>query len=340
MHNLLTERQKRILKKIIEEYVKTIEPIGSKTITEDKEFLYSSATIRNDMARLEELGLIEKEHISSGRVPTEAGYKMYVQLMMEDEKKRETSYEFPLIDEIFERNRISREQAIQETMSLVSELTNYTSIVLGNSSEDAIIKKIQFVQIDYNLGVLLLVTNQGYVESKKIMIPDTIDIDDIDKVVTILNENLKDVSIHDIDRKLREAFTSGKIKDRIEYHDRILGVFVNTISKMVENEYFLSGQSNLMDYPEFKDVNKVRDIYRAMEEKEILRLIDLNKTGLTVKIGHDMEVKAMEDCTLITVPYSSKDGFKGAIAIVGPKRMQYSKVIPLLEYIANNMKNF
>lgn len=337
---MLTERQKKILKKIVEEYVRTVEPVGSKTITEDENFYYSSATIRNDMAVLEELGYLLKTHTSSGRVPSEEGYKMYVNMMLEEQKERdEDDIDFPLIDEIFERNKISKDQAIEETMALVSELTNYTSIVLGNNANDAIIKKIQFVEIDDNLGVLLLVTNHGYVESKKIMIPESISIEDIEKVVNILNDNLKDCSISQIDDVLKEAFQSGKIKERVHYYDMLISVFVNTISQMVEDKYFLSGQSNLMNYPEFQDVNKVKDLLKAMEQKEIMKLIDLNDTSITVKIGHDNTIKAMEDCSLITVPYEMGGGVKGAIAIIGPKRMEYSKVIPLLEYIAKNMKN-
>lgn len=336
---MLTERQKKILKKIVEEYVKTVEPVGSKTITEDENFDYSSATIRNDMAALEEQGYLIKTHTSSGRVPSEKGYKMYVSMMMEEKKEENEINNFPLIDEIFERNKVNKDQAIKETMSIVSELTNYTALVLGNGSKDAIIKRIQFVQIDENLGVLLLVTNQGYVESKKILIPESIAVSDIVKVVNILNENLQDCSISQIDERLKEAFASGKIKERIQYYDMIFGVFVNTISQMVENKYFMSGQSNIMNYPEFQDVTKVRDLLKVMEEKEIMKLVDFNNTGITVKIGHDNTIKAMEDCTLITVPYEVGDGLKGAIAVIGPKRMEYSKVIPLLEYIAKNMKN-
>jgi len=338
---MLTERQKKILKKIVEVYVETNEPVGSKSITEDDNFDYSSATIRNDMAILEESGYLLKTHTSSGRVPSEGGYRMYVSMMMEEDRnKKEDDFDFPLIDEIFERNRISKDDAIKETMALVSDLTKYTSVVLGNSSIDAIIKKIQFVQIDKNLGVLLLVTNQGYVESKKIIIPETISVQDIEKVVNILNENLQDCTISSIDETLKAAMLAGKIKERIHYYDVILSVFVNTISNMVENKYYLSGQSNLMSYPEFQDVTKVRDLLKVMEQKEIMKLVDFNNTGITVKIGHDNMIKAMEDCTLITVPYEIGDGSKGAVAIIGPKRMEYSKVIPLLEYIAKNMKNY
>ena len=335
---MISERQKRILKLIVEEYVKTVEPVGSKTISNHKDFDYSSATIRNDMAELENQGYLLKTHTSSGRVPSEKGYKMYVNMMLEEEKKHKKENRFPMIDEIFEKNMLSQEQAIKESMALVSELTNYTALALGSSAYNARIRKIQLVSLEDNLAVIILVTNQGYVESKKIIVPDTINAKDIQKVINLLNELLYDCPVGDIDVVLQEKLANSTIlEERLAYYDQLIGVFVRAIGNMVEDKYYLSGQSNIMKQPEFRDVDKLHGIMKAMEEKEVLKLINLGNDTITVQIGEENRISAMKDCTIISVPYEDKEGTRGALAVIGPKRMEYSKVIPLLEYIAKNM---
>ena len=290
------------------------------------------------MAELENQGYLLKTHTSSGRVPSEKGYKMYVNMMLEEEKKHKKENRFPMIDEIFEKNMLSQEQAIKESMALVSELTNYTALALGSSAYNARIRKIQLVSLEENLAVIILVTNQGYVESKKIIVPDTINAKDIQKVINLLNELLYDCPIGDIDTVLQEKLADNDIiKDRLAYYDQLIGVFVRAIGNMVEDKYYLSGQSNIMKQPEFRDIDKLHGIMKAMEEKEVLKLINLGNDNITVQIGEENRISAMKDCTIISVPYIDKEGTRGALAVIGPKRMEYSKVIPLLEYIAKNM---
>lgn len=332
---VITERQKRILKWVIEEYVRTAEPVGSKTIAELPEFGYSSATIRNEMAALEELGLLVKTHTSSGRIPSELGYKLYVQDVLASKEEDE---DFPMIDEIFERNEESREEAIRESVAMVSELTNYAAVVLGTGAYNARIRRLQLVKISENYAVIILVTNQGYVESKKILIPEDINYRDIEKVITLLNETLYDCPISEIDRKLHESMNGRDFHESVEYYDELVSVFVRAVSAMVKDKFFMSGQSNILEQPEFQDIDKARSFMRAMEHQEILKVVNMNGNGITVKIGQDNEVKAMENCTVITVPYESQSGERGAIAVIGPTRMEYQKVIPLLDYIAKNLR--
>lgn len=333
---MLSNRQKKILKWIVEEYVRTIEPIGSKLIASHPDFEFSSATIRNEMAELENQGYLVKTHTSSGRIPSEKGYKMYVNMMIE-EKDNDKVEDFPMIDEIFNRNVISKEQAIRESMALVSDLTNYASLVLGSSAYNAKIRKIQLVRISDNLAVIILVTDQGYVESKKIIIPEDINPRDIENVIVLLNDVLFDCPISHIDKKLKEHSDTDQLKQRVEYYDELVSVFVRAITNMVQDKYFMSGQSKMMDIPEFQDVNKLKNVMRAMEEREVLKLINLGDEGIRVRIGAENELSAMKDCTIISVPYNDKDGVRGALAVIGPKRMEYQKVIPLLEYIAKYM---
>ena len=330
---LLTARQKKILQWIVEEYVRTAEPVGSKALASLDDFTYSSATIRNEMAALEEMGLLQKTHTSSGRVPSEAGYKVYVEYILEQNKEKEYD-DFPMIDSIFERNIMSREQAIKESMALVADLTNYASVALGDTAHTSKIKKLQIVSLGNNLAVLLMVTDKGYVETKKILIPEDINTKDIEKVINLLSDLLYDCPISDIDRTLRSRFAEEGIRKQIEYNEELVGVLVQAFASMAKDQYYMRGQENFLDQPEFQDIDKVKSLFEAMDDENIMQVVDVNNRSITVKIGKDNEVKAMEDCTVISVPYESVTGDRGAIAVIGPKRMDYRRVIPLLDYIA------
>ena len=332
---MISPRQKKVLKWVVEEYVRTAEPVGSKSLASLPDFGYSSATIRNDMALLEEMGLIVKTHSSSGRVPSESGYKLYVQDIIEHQDEQAS---FPMIDDIFDQELISREQAIKESMALVTEITNYASLVLGAAAYRSRIKKLQFVKINEQLGVILMVTDQGYVESKKIIIPQEIHANDLDKVMQVLNEVLYDCPISQIDTALREQLQERNMDERIEYYDELVGILVGAFTKMAQDKYVLSGQTNILKQPEFQSIDKVRQLLDAIENQEILHVVDMNHTGITVKIGQENVVKAMEDCTVISVSYENEMGERGAIAVIGPKRMEYQKVIPLLDYISKNLR--
>ncbi|HHX80039.1 MAG TPA: heat-inducible transcription repressor HrcA [Acholeplasmataceae bacterium] len=333
---MLSERQKLVLKAIVEEYVQSNEPVGSKSLVNVYGLNVSSATIRNDMAFMEQQGLIEKTHSSSGRIPSENGYRYYVQMILSEREQEVKS--FPLIDQIFRRHISSREEAIKESMSLVAELTNYATIVLGSQSHNSRIKKIQLVALDESRAVVLIVTNHGYVESKKILIPEYLNIRDLEKVCLILNDILKECLITDIDKTIKAQLSDGKIRAYLDYYDELVSTFVRIFTEMVQDKYFLTGQSNILSLPEFQDVGKVKEFLNAIENQEILKVVETSTDRITVRIGQENTVQALKDCTVITVPYELDDGKRGAIAVLGPTRMEYQKIIPLLEYIAENIK--
>lgn len=332
---MLSDRQLIILKAIVEEYVATAEPVGSKYLLSKFGFNFSSATIRNDMAILEELGLLQKTHTSSGRIPSEEGYRVYVREMLKDDNSRNDS--FPLIDEILDRSA-SRERAIRESMALVTDLTNYASIVMGPSGYNARIKKLQFIALSGRYAVILMVTDKGNVESKKILIPSSIDVTEMEKIVNLLNEILYDCPISKIEDAIRESFKDNSIKDVLKYYDELIAVFVKTFTSMARDQFYLNGQSKILSQPEFQNINKVQDLFSAIERQELVKAVNVNEHGITVRIGQDNKLTAMKDCTVITIPYDAGDGEYGAIALFGPTRMEYQKVIPLLQYIANNIK--
>ncbi len=339
---MITERQKKVLRAIIEEFAKTNEPVGSKYLINCPDLCldYSSATIRNEMAVLEELGLIRKTHSSSGRVPSQEGYKFYVNEIINERKQKEIIDDsFPLIDQILEKNMLSREQAIHETMDLVAQLTNYTAVAMGSKGYNARIRRIQFVSLFERYAVIIMVTDKGNVESKKIIVPDFIRMEDIEKVIAYLNKILYDCPIANIYDRIKEYGSSQTISDYISYYDELIAAFVQTLTSMAKDDVFMSGKNNMFSQPEFQDTEKARELLDAIEQDDIIKASIVTNDEVCVKIGNDNQIQILKDCSVVSVPYTLQNGEKGRIAVIGPMRMEYQKIIPLLEYISSHIKN-
>jgi len=331
---MLTQRQETVLKLIIEEYIRTAEPIGSRTLS--KILDYSPATIRNEMADLEDLGYIEKTHTSSGRVPSDKGYHYYIdQIIASDELYNES---FDVIDDLFENSNIKREEAIKQAMNLLSQLTNYTTIALGNNAYGSKVKKIELIPLFETTCVLLVVTNYGHVESKQISVPEHTSLEDMKRVIEIFNEILYDVPISQVSEKLHYEINTDRIKDIMAYNQTIIETFLEAFTKFTQSKFYLSGRNKVLYQPEFSDVDRVRELLTFFEQNDIFKLVEnTQEQGVSVRIGKENHIQAMRDCTVISVPYQLNETDSGTIAIVGPTRMEYQKVIPLVKYLASHM---
>ncbi len=331
---MLTKRQEIILKLIVDEFVKTADPVGSRTLSELLNV--SSATIRNEMAGLEELGFLEKTHTSSGRIPSDKGYHYYIEKLLTNNQDYHES--FNVIDELFSNKEIIRDETIKQAMNLLSQLTNYTTIALGPSAYGSRVKKIELVPLYENVSILLVITNRGHVESKQITIPKNTDSEEMKRVIEIFNDILFDCPISQVSEKLHYEINEHKIKEILIYNSTIIDTFLEAFTKFTQSKYYLSGQSNMLYQPEFSDVSRVRELLSFFDRNDIFKLVeDTTKTGITVKIGKENAISAMRDCTVITVPYGFGDNARGTIAVVGPTRMEYQKVIPLIKYLAKHM---
>ena len=331
---MLTKRQQDVLKLIVESFVKTAEPVGSRTLSKLIDF--SSATIRNEMADLEELGYIEKTHSSSGRVPSEKGYHYYVEHLMQEND--DFDVDVTLIDELFSDHSMAKDDAIEHAMNLLSQLTNYTTIALGPTARNSRVKKIELVPVTDSLCVLLVITNLGHVESKHVNLPNDTDRNELMRIMEIFNEILYDVPISQVSEKLHYDINQEKIKDLLLYNKKIIEAFLEAFTRFAQSKYYLSGQSNMLYQPEFSDLERVRELMNFFEKNDILKLIDHSESsGLTVRIGRENQVSAMQNCSVVMVPYELSEEEKGTIAVVGPTRMEYQKVIPLLRYLAAHM---
>jgi heat-inducible transcriptional repressor len=331
---MLTDRQIKILITIIEEFVKTADPVGSRTISKMDHISFSSATIRNEMADLEEMGYLEKTHTSSGRVPSEKGYRFYVDYL--NKHTNDNIFELTPLNDLFTNKNIERDEAIKEAVKMVSDLTNYTSIALGPSAYTSRVKKFQFVPLTELSGVIILITDKGHVESRNIYIPEHINMKELEKVIVLMNETLAGCLVQDIPDKLNYELKP-YFKEFMDYHEMLIDSILKAFSTLMNDQYYLSGRGNIFQQPEFQDIEKLQKLMLALEDSQMLKVIKANEQGLQVRIGHENHIEAMQNCTVITVPYEMNDGEQGTIAVVGPTRMEYSKVIPLLEYIANNI---
>jgi heat-inducible transcriptional repressor len=331
---MLSKRQELVLKLTVEEYVKSAEPVGSRSLSKLLDF--SSATIRNEMANLEELGYVEKTHTSSGRIPSDFGYHYYIEKILADKDNMTDS--FTVIDELFSNKDIKRDEAIKQAMNLLSQMTNYTTISLGRSAYGSKIKKIELLPLYENVALLIIVTNLGHVESKNIKIPLNTDIEDMKRVIEIFNDILFDCPISKVSEKLHYEIDKQKIKDMLVYNKSIIDSFLEAFTKFTQSDYYLAGQTKMLNQPDFKDIDRVRELLSFFEMNDIFKLVEnTNNTGLSVTIGKENSVNAMRDCTVISVPYQLSKTEKGTIAIVGPTRMEYQKVIPLIKYLAAHM---
>ncbi|MFW5794255.1 MAG: heat-inducible transcriptional repressor HrcA [Bacillota bacterium] len=330
----MTERQIKLLKLIVDEYVKTAEPVGSNNLTEILDV--SSATIRNEMSILENLGYIEKTHTSSGRIPSEKGYRYYIETVAKTiEEDTDGYFEF---DKIFSNKEAERDFIIKEAINLLSEATNCTAISLGPNAYNSKVKKVQLVQLSSSHGLILVITNYGYVESKEININQDMDIEELTKVIDLLNELLRDTPISEVSEKLHYEIEHNQIKELLKYRETIVDSFIEAFSKFAQSRYYLTGQANMLYQPEFNDIDKLREFISTIENKEIFKIIDSEEEGISVKIGTENQVTAMKDITVISSTYDTQDGEKGTVSLVGPKRMDYRKAIPLIKYIAKHIQ--
>lgn len=333
---MLTERQVQILRVLIDDYILNAEPVGSRTISKRGTIQYSPATIRNDLADLEEMGFLEKTHSSSGRIPSEKGYRFYVDHLLSPFQFNEEECE--QLQRLFEKKFIEIENVIQHSAVILSELTNYTSIVV--SPQDARLKHLQIVPLSERTAVAIIVTNTGEVENKTFTIPDGLVMSDLEKMMNILNERLQGVPLLQLRAKIVQEIDT-VFKNYLRNYEEAMAITKTLFSSHNKKEkVYYGGKTNILAQPEFHDIEKVKLLLEAIEREDLIyQLIRHESEGIEVKIGKENNLQAMEDCSLITATYSIGGRYMGTIAIVGPTRMEYTRVIGLLDFISKDLSN-
>lgn len=329
------ERSRQVLEAVILEYIRNGVPVGSRAIAKRYGLNVSPATVRNVMADLEELGLLYQPHTSAGRVPTELGLRVYIdsilkiqQLSVADRARIRQSY----------RGRVERmEGLLKETSRVLSSFSKQAGVVLTPRLSQTVFKRIEFVRMRSNVIMTILVSQAGTVHNTILGIEEPISQEDLDKYSRYLNDMLQDLTLLQMKERLLEEMKKEKV-----LFDRLVSKALELSQKALqtnieESELYIDGRTNLLDNPEFTDVEQMRRIFAAFEEKSrIIGLLDksLAAGGVNILIGSESEVRDMESVSLITSAYTSGDEILGTLGVIGPTRMDYSRIIPLVDYTA------
>ena len=328
---MISERQERLLQLIIEDYIKTARPIGSKSLCEILDC--SSATIRNEMSYLEDMGLLEKTHTSSGRVPSEKGYRYYVDNIM---KPREIDRKDVMeLETIFNNKSIVLSDAISKSMEIISSITNYTAVVLGSTSRFNKVTKVEVVPIDEENLIAIVITDRGHVEHKNVKLEEKVSVAEIKQTVDLINELIVGVPINEVS-DLLEHEIKPIIGQYVKQHEVLYNAFYSAFTDFSDNNFKMNGTRNILMQPEFNNADKIRDIVSKFEDKEFINSIKEEDNGVNIYIGSENSVD--DDLTIIKTKYNI-NGEEGTLALIGPKRMEYDRAITLLNYIKQNIDN-
>lgn len=332
----LSERKIKILDAIIRNYLETGEPVGSRTISKYTDLNLSSATIRNEMSDLEELGYIVQPHTSAGRIPSDKGYRLYVDHLME-EKDREIAEMKEFVIEKTEK----MEQVLKQAAKLLATNTNYATMVTAPSYSNNKIKFLQLSAVDEGQVLAVVVLNNNIVKNQVLSITEPIDNETLLKLNILLNTGLNGLSIQEIN-----LATIAKLKEQAGNYSSIVGDVIDTLATALSEgedlEIYTSGTTNILKYPELSDSEKVSNLLTTFEEKEQLaslvnESLSSEETGIQVYIGNEAPIQTMKDCSVVTATYELGEGVKGTIGIIGPKRMDYERVMDSLKNLKTQL---
>lgn len=325
----LSDRQVAIFRIIVNEFIRHAEPVGSKTLIEHLEIKVSSATIRNEMAYLEEIGLLEKTHTSSGRIPSTRGYRYFVDHLME--KSLDDSIKHSLAT-IFDDRHYSMDEIIRKSCDILSQMTNLTTVVLGPDAAHQHLQQIQLVPLSASSAVAVFVTDSGHTESKIFQFDENITIEDTQTCCVILNEQLCGLPLSAVVEKMKEIRPLLKMK--IVHSEILFQAFVSAFVKFANDNVYLSGKSNMLYQPEFADIEKLKKLMKLLEDRSVWRQIAKNTDHLNISIGNEN----MEDMAVISTKIQFNEQEEAQLMIVGPNRMPYNYLVALLEYISERIE--
>ncbi|MCI8703061.1 MAG: heat-inducible transcription repressor HrcA [Anaerotignum sp.] len=333
----LNDRKIQILQAIINNYIETAEPVGSRTIAKKYNLGISSATIRNEMSDLEEMGFILQPHASSGRIPSDMGYRLYVDHLMQKKELGEEEQRY--LQSIISRDISQIDFLMEETAKALSVLTNYTTIISEPKGQRTRMKQIRLIPLD-SVSVLLVIATEGnFIKNHVIKMGCVPTEEKIFDIGFCLNRLLQGCALREIDTLL-VARMQEELWEYRELLPPILKAIETTMRSAEKVQLHMSGTKNILAFPEFADIQKAKSLFQALEEKDVLvTLLEESKNNdLQVLIGSENTVQSMQDCSVITATYKMGDNTRGTIGIVGPTRMDYSQVISVLNGMVQNIE--
>lgn len=333
----LTERKMKIMQAIVRNYLETGEPVGSRTISKYTDLNLSSATIRNEMADLEEMGYIVQPHTSAGRIPSDAGYRLYVDTMMAEKTKEVDELKADLLEK---EERL--DQLLKQTAKLLATNTNYATMVSAPIIHHNKLKFLQLSRVSDDRLLVVVVVEGNVIKNTIIESSEEVDDETLLKLNILLNTHLNGLSIEEI-----TLATITAIKYQAGVHSEIVSEVIDAVAAAIhcedDLEIYTSGATNIFKYPELAQNNKASKLIGAFEEKEVLNelvvrtLSNEGENGIQVYIGDESSVETMKDCSIVTATYDLGDGMKGTIGIIGPKRMDYDKVVDNLKGVMHQL---
>jgi heat-inducible transcriptional repressor len=333
MADQLSDRGKRILEAVIEDYIATAEPVGSRTITRSHALALSPATVRNVMSDLEEMGFLTSPHTSAGRIPTDKAYRLYVNSILEVKHIARDNRE-----EIQRRCRLAGKdmaEILKETSRLLSSTSSYMGVVMAPRFGANVFRQLEFVKLSSRRILAILVSQNGAVQNRLIQTDEELLQEDLVRMANYLNELLQGLTISQVRERLLQEMQSEKVR-----YDTLMSQALALSNETLgsdDRELFLEGQANILDQPEFADAGRMREIFRAFESKGlILDLLDrsMQADGVQIFIGAESHLLRMEGMSLITSTYMTGKDTVGVLGVIGPTRMGYGRVIPIVDYTA------
>ena len=330
----LDDRKLKILKAIIQNYLETGEPVGSRTISKYTDLNLSSATIRNEMSDLEELGFIVQPHTSAGRIPSDKGYRFYVDMMLKEKEEELNNLKVELNAKSEKLDSILKEAA-----RVIADSTNYASMITVPQYRSKRIKFIQLTQVDTNTILCVVVLEGNAIKNMMVSCDGELPKEDLLKLNLMMNTFLQGLDMEEINVSVMQ-----KLRSETSQYSALISDILDAIAKCLEEqgvEAYTSGSTNIFKYPELNESGKVSNLLYALEEKK--ELTDLmykegdSNRGIQVYIGEENPIEATKDCTLVTATYHLEDGVYGKIGILGPKRMDYEKVVGTLRNLMNDL---
>ena len=331
----LTDRGQKILEAIIEEYIATAQPVGSKVLTQNQGIKLSPASVRNVMAELEDLGYLVSPHTSAGRIPTEKGYRFYVDTILrvsEMDRRQQDRIELQ-----YRQQGLQMTDMLREASRTLSSISHYTGLVMIPRLKATIFRHIEFVKLSPRLILAVFVTQSGLVQNKLVEVDEDLSPRELEKITNYLNQTMTGLSIQDV----RTRIITEMAQEKALYDQLMRRAFTLSSAALVDEsngDVIIEGTSRFLEQPEFSDLDCMKRIVQTFEQKSALvELLDrgLETKGVQVIIGSETEHTELSDCSLITAAYSGKRGTLGTLGVIGPNRMPYATIIPIVDYTAS-----
>ncbi len=332
---MLIDRQVLILQSIVENFITTNQPVGSKQIAQNIDF--SSATIRNDMSKLEKEGLIKKTHISSGRVPSEKGYRYYVDYIKKDYELSNSENE--KLKQLSGGDIVSENNYLEKNAIVLSDLTDCTAVILAPTKTDRRINKIEVILLSSRSILVILVTNIGEVFQQNYKLDADFTAEDIGEINKLLQSYF-----YDVDMATAHVMIHGELekylKNKVSNYDMIVVALNRLLQNKIKKTVALGGKYNLLKQPDIDNVDKLKEVVSLLEDDKIVELLDNNEVTdkPSIKIGTELKLGNIDDLSLVSSSYNTSKG-QGVIAVFGPKRMDYSKIMTLIACVRDNLNN-